>query len=507
MALANFFDKISLGASQILEGFDRQEFERILVSQYVLLYFDDEAVSTAEGKATLDLSVRLLARLYPNLQIVNNGTQEGVSTLKALAISINPNINLEESAEPTICIAVGKTPVPFNITTFYVGSDNWNIYLSTSNSLGSGNSNNPIAAGAAACFGAANIFRSIFKDQLPHGKTDSLISLSLFDFTFNPTETGPLIENVDLQNPVLVGAGAIGHGVMWSLVNCSVIKGSITIIDKENVALSNLQRYVLTVQSSIGKSKVAIATELFDDKGLVIIPKICEWKEYSNDPAHRLSPTIFICVDNKETRIEAQALLPQKIFNAWTQQEDLGISRHLNFRDKACLCCLYMPQGQQKSISQQIADVLNLPELVIRSYLANHKNIDGPLLANIKIVNQIKSDELDSFIGKPLDIFYSDAVCGGTWLKLTNSTNKKSRNLQVPCAFESTLAGILLAGEMVKDSCQFTQTQDKTITRFNLLRKISKYINTDEEKAGSCICSDTIYLKVYNEKWTKNILT
>ena len=74
---------------------------------------------------------------------------------------------------------------------------------------------------------------------------------------------------------------------------------------------------------------------------------------------------------------------------------------------------------------------------------------------------------------------------------------------EVPSAFESALAGILLASEIVIDVTQLRKTPIPSISRINLLRPISKYINENQTKhhLGRCICQDDDFRDVYLEKW------
>ena len=67
MALANFFDKIHLGAAQILKNYNRSTFETKLLSNCVGLSIGTLALETYEGRVALDLLIRLLARLHPTM--------------------------------------------------------------------------------------------------------------------------------------------------------------------------------------------------------------------------------------------------------------------------------------------------------------------------------------------------------------------------------------------------------------------------------------------------------
>src|SRR5947209_5738000 len=112
MALANFIDRIGVAASQLLQGFDLTEFCTHLCSRTVGLAFDAAAVSTSEGRSSLELTVRLLARFYPVLAIcpLDSYGQPMVGELIALARAINPDIQIDfELAAATVVLVVGST--------------------------------------------------------------------------------------------------------------------------------------------------------------------------------------------------------------------------------------------------------------------------------------------------------------------------------------------------------------------------------------------------------------
>ena len=182
MSLANFFDRAALAASSVLHGFDAAEFGRALESRNVGVLFDDAAVCSFEGRETLQLLTNLLSRLYPQLSLLPHGAKATIflQTLEALARAINPDITLDKGPDTlAACVIVGATSAHLPCPTLYVGSDGWVVRVSQRSPVGSSDSNNPFGAGAAACFGAANVFRALFSSQLNCAKMDQDWSLSL----------------------------------------------------------------------------------------------------------------------------------------------------------------------------------------------------------------------------------------------------------------------------------------------------------------------------------------
>jgi hypothetical protein len=72
--------------------------------------------------------------------------------------------------------------------------------------------------------------------------------------------------------------------------------------------------------------------------------------------------SVLSAVDSAKARIEIQASLPRRIFNAWTQRGEAGVSRHSFLGNKACLACLYMPTGGAVNEDVLVVRALRLPE-------------------------------------------------------------------------------------------------------------------------------------------------
>lgn len=229
-----------------------------------------------------------------------------------------------------------------------------------------------------------------------------------------------------------------------------------------------------------------------------------EWAEYLHQNNNSIIDTVLTCVDSGNSRIAIQSYLPRRIFNAWTQTEDVAVSRHMDFVNEPCLACLYLPSNPRENLSEEIAENLNLEgqqgEFTVRQYLARNLPLDDRLLRQICNSNNVAYEQFSSYIGSDLRVFYSDIVCGGVLLRMSDG---KAGSVEAPCAFESAFAGILLAAELIKDANDISSSN--TITRFNLLRPIHEYINTIESKhiSGRCICQDPTYINSYNYKWKK----
>jgi len=509
MALANFFDKTALAASQILQGFERGAFEQRLLKSPILLGFDATTVNNSEAKATLDMAVRLLGRLYPKLIIkaLDAEAQDYVQVIHNQLVAINPQIEiLAEEAGASIALVIGSTELTLTdpgSRVFYIGSQGWIAKFSPDKPVGSGAGNNPFGAGAAACLGAANVFRVVFADMLLDSEPDGDISLSLIDYTVeakSEDENPALPEKIHLSETILVGLGAVGNGFIWALSKLKQAHGILHLVEHDPVDLSNLQRYVLTTQGEVDGSKIDLAIQFLQETALTSIPHPGKWEAFLANRQDWRLPRVAVAVDNVADRIAIQSALPLEIINAWTQAIDLGISRHLDFPNDACLACLYLPQEESPSEAAIIAEALGLPEPDVRVMLYQHAVVTPDLVATIAASKQQPLETLLPFVGKPLRTFYQKTVCGG--IILTTSNGEKN---ETPMAFQSALAGIMLAAEIVQQDLGLRKKTLPTTTRINLLSSLGKYLNVPFKKLQDkrCLCNDKHYQMAFSAKYGK----
>lgn len=509
MALANFFDKVNLGASQRLLNHDRGAFETKLLSQSVAVFFSAATAESFEGRTLLDLLTRLLCRLYPNVSFICDDIERGSKRRQALidvAQQINPEINCSFDQTPTVGIVVGKINTRIaDIPLLFIGSENWTGYLSPTMQQKIGGTSNPFGAAVAACLASANLFRQVFTMELGNIPLDSEINFSAFSQKIGmPHEEPQLQGNIDL-NFSLIGTGAIGNAVIWAFLQIPDITGNISLVDQEPVALSNLQRYVLMFQNHLNQPKVEVLQSLLlQHTQLQVHPYHEKWQDVLGNFNKNQLELIATAVDTAADRLKIQGVLPKKIINAWTSPESLGISRHNDFLNGVCLSCLYFPGGKSKSESEKIAIALNMEanEIFIRRYLANKLPIDDVFIQTVHQSAGFEIEKLTPYKGQPVQILYSDGICGGRIIS-AGSQHARNGDIEVPLAHESVLVGILLAAEVIIESTQLRSTAIDSLTKIDLLHPLHENTLEKESKhySNRCICQDIHFRERYKEKW------
>jgi hypothetical protein len=244
---------------------DRHRF----LEKRILVTGECEVLATKNGRACLLFGLRLLLRIC--LNIVVSLPRECAILLEECHATIDPLTfggdiiyldtpgNLVEY-DAILCIGATAHPdLPWTV----VNSQGWiarvssgSTHLSTNCQVG-----NPIGALAAASLGVAEVFKRLVRLRASRGQLLDGLSFSLYDYTIGTTDPGPLLpEHLPVQL-LLVGAGAIGNGVI-QLLSQLPLTGCIWVVDSQRFGPENLGTCLLIGPADVGKEKAAFATDI-----------------------------------------------------------------------------------------------------------------------------------------------------------------------------------------------------------------------------------------------------
>lgn len=497
MALADYFPRDLVAISQVLQGFQRDPFIERLKDLHVAIAFGDQAATDRDGRELLDLVVRLLARLYPSLTFVADRAEGSFAgALIALARDINPNIEIAETANPDVVLSVGSGVPAIDAPTVYAGCDGWLARVGTEGPFQTSDLGNPFGAGFAACIAAANLFRFLF---LPDG-TSQFDS----DLSFPPdTASLPSLSPAALADPlVLVGIGAVGNSASWALSR-TPLSGQVHLVDPELVERSNLQRYVLCTRNDEGRAKVDVVGKEYRGPLQGLLHR-GTWASFLEDNGYSWE-RVLVALDSAHDRRAVQASLPRWVANAWTQMGDLGVSSHSFLGNDACLACLYLPTQKSKNEDLILAEGLRVPHLQerVRFLLGSGQGTDRDFCDAVAGAWGVPRDLLEPYVGRPIRQLWVEGICGGGIIPLGGADTP--HELEVPLAFQSALAGVLLAAEAVRDVVADGAQRRTLVRRIDVLRTMGDR-NPSPQPArragtGNCICEDSDFIVSYRAKY------
>ena len=135
-------------------------------------------------------------------------------------------------------------------------------------------------------------------------------------------------------------------------------------------------------------------------------------------------------------------------------------------------------------------------------FWANGQGTNKELCDAITTAWQIPAGKLEPYVGRPIRELWVEGVCGGGIIPL-GEAGSSPRELHVPLAFQSALAGVLLAAEAVRDVLTDGAQRRTQVRRLDLLRPLGDPSPHPALKAGtgSCICEDRDFVTAYREKY------
>lgn len=438
---------------------------------------------------TAELSTNLMARLYPRLSI--SGSSRLCSSLRHLALTINPHIEFAYEAPGSTTICVGFADAD---SALFPAATGWVAHLDHSRRLRAGPSN-PYSAAAAAALACSELFIRVFRRS--GFKRD--YSVSLLDFS---SDTG-----ADLELParnvgeiLFVGLGGVGNAAVWTLARHPGLRGKLFLVDHQDLTLLNLQRYLLGTFSDVYVSKVQLAQRALRHTDLTTEPCHVTLEQFAEARGGIDIPTICISVDNRDSRRSAQALLPELAINGWTGENSLGASWHVFSRNAACLACLYHPHGPGLSATEQAAIALGLASVRAAELWVTRQGLSAEDIRSAAFALGVEEDKLLPWRGKPLAEFYTDVICGAVPLDIAGVRRVET----IPLAHQSALAGILMASELVKrtlpDLARISQPES-LVSWDDILRPPPQFWRKPRVREKGCICGDPDYQTAYLKKW------
>lgn len=517
MTLPPFLTRIQNAAGPLVGGLGESELGDRLRDCSLLLEIDADAAADPGHRAAFLLAANLGARFYPHLSLDAPDDLTQAATDLARTINSGCEFDLPSGRTNTLSWRGGE-PSAARVT---VSAEGWNLSIDGTDPAPAGA--NPLAAMAAAALSIGELFRALFADLLPHGRHEpspfTVNVLTLADASPAP----PVPDSVELGTIHLAGCGAIGQAFVAALRELPVT-GTLVAVDHDSLDEGNLQRYVLSASADVNTAKPALIARALADHRLAVETVEGRWGE-----DERTGPgqqTVVSALDSKQGRIELQAGLPKEIFNAWTQPEDIGVSRHQAFGSDPCLACLGWPKHARPSESQVIADALGEHELRVLLYLGHDTPVGQPLalellqptgrlalpehaaawsqrslLVDLIERYQLPPEQSERLGVLPVRALYRDTVCAG--MLIEHAGDRRVADVSVPLAHQSALAGILLATWLFVDRVPALRALRASATqaRYDVLRGGEQEWPRNRNREERCLCSDPDFRDAYTQRW------
>jgi len=330
---------------------DRHRF----IGKRVLLTGEETTLAGENGRRCLLDSLRLLIRLCQDVSVwfpSTDGTlmREAVTLARMIEFgapvkfpSAPPNYDAYDAVLSVGSVA--RADLPWTV----INSNGWLARVSSGGtSLPSvTDQSNPIGSLAAACLGAADVFKRLIRVKESRGRLFDGLQFSLHTYRCGKDDLGPALPR-DLPLDLLqVGLGAIGNGVV-RLLSALPANGRVLIVDRQAFQDENLGTCILIGPSDIGKEKVSLGEmHLSHHLSVKGFPEEFDAFRLRLGKEFPYPKVILNCVDSIDARHKVQSLWPDVVIDGAIGDFGCQVSRHPWGPDIACLQCLFRhPPGE-----------------------------------------------------------------------------------------------------------------------------------------------------------------
>lgn len=452
------------------------------VHKSVLLTGEAPILRTANGTECFLSALRLLPRVCANIVVDVPKTRP---ELRRQAQTIGNEIGnghpirfadgLTDPRSLDAILAVGTNNIPGTPSTV-INSNGWLARISSNETSIDADCGqfNPIAALAAASLGVSEVFKRLISLKPERGPLFDALSVSLHSYDAGVTDPGPEIPADLALDLVLVGAGAIGNGIIH-LLRTLPATGTVHVVDPQDYGEENLGTCLLIGPRQIQTPKAQFAASLLRPK-LNAIGYSEDLSTFSKRFPDSLPYPLLILngLDNIDARHDAQKLWPDLIIDGAIGQFECQVSCHPWGRDVACLMCLFRKPVDSAELIASRATGLDAAR--VRDALATISEAD---VANAPAE---KREFLRQRVGKQICSVVSEAVAQAI------STADLPQGFRPSVPFVACFSACMAVAELVRTIAGWPQLLEPRF-QLDLLWGPARGQHLPQQRRRDCICA------------------
>ncbi len=417
----------------------------LFIGKRVLLTGEPKGLETENGKDCLLNSLQLLIRISSNVSVCLPSTEPELGDkCRALADTLAFGGPVQFSSKtPALehydaILNIGsRTCADLPWTT--INSNGWTARVSSgpTNLPPESHETNPVTALAAATLGVGEVFKRLIALKPERGLLFDDLAFNLYRYCCAEGDSGPRLPSTLPIDLLIVGAGAIGNGIVHLLGRLPTT-GRVCIVDEQEFRPENLGTCLLLGPSHIGVNKAVVAATSLNAR--------LDAKAFPEDLTafrSRLGvgvpyPQVVVnALDSIEARHAVQALWPDVIIDGAISDFGCQVSRHPWGKDIACLICLFRrPSGEPAE--RFAAKVTGLREGRIAA--ATERVTDQ----DVQSAPAEKRGWLGERLGRPICSVVQEAVAR----QIAGEEQRKDFQPSVP--FVACLSASMVVAELVK---------------------------------------------------------
>lgn len=453
------------------------------IDKHVLLTGESTTLLTANGRACLLASLRLLVRICRHITLYLPPECSALSEeCRAVVGRITydqeiRSLNIAPDPAPfdaVLSIGVAARPdLPWTV----INSNGWLARVSSGSLDLSSDCNqpNPIGALAAASLGVTDVFKRLIQLRETRGRPLNGLSFSLFTYQAGAIDPGPALPAELSTDVLMVGGGAIGNGIAY-LLSQLPIRGHIDIVDGQVFQSENLGTCILIGPDDVGVAKVETLATFLHADNISAKGHRSGFASFSDLFGQTLPfPKVILNgLDNVEARHQVQDVWPDLIIDGAIGDFGCQVSVHPWGRDVACLHCLF--QAEFIEAAEKVASrATGLTEARVR------RAEDLLTEDDVKLASQDKQLWLRERIGRKICSVVQEAVAQ----ELSIKEQREGFRPSVP--FVSTLSASMVVGEFVKHQMGLNSSLEPRY-QLDILRGPERGLEIPQERRRDCLC-------------------
>ena len=489
-----------LRLASAVAGESRERLARKFVTQRVLMELNPSPTASPASRIMLMVAANLIARFCPRIDITFSDRHpefvtETLSFLKQVDMSDHAEFRIvpcQEYSDYAAVLSIGRPQIVKPNQTVIEGYG-WLALLNqpeVNSRILTQPHNSPFGPLLAAALGAAEVFKALL--QPPEGTVARFgpSTVSCFDYSIHGSDPGPqLPAHMTLPLSLLAGIGAVGNAFLLSLSFVSGLKGDLLAVDKEVIDWTNLNRYLLAFEKDADPNqpmkKAELAVRLFRGRNLRVLP-FHEPLESVLSMIHNRTMTrpkiVLSAVDNNEARWLMQRLWPDLILEGATDHTLSQVSRHKYATPHACLGCIHPKPAHSNNEISYVQLAAHVSGIRADAIALSHQHASLTLAEDH--ISPAATDEqrglLRRHAGKTICSILSE-------LEKISTIPPAKLPVQPAVSFVSMAAGLLMAGELVKQLAGWPSAL-KTLFQLDFFYPLENALLQPVHRVPTCDC-------------------
>lgn len=390
--------------------------------------------------------------------------------------------------------------------TVHVGASGWSAYLSRRAPCPwkGGGRRVGMGAMAAGALAAGEAFKAALPDANPTPVDHLEYDLATHGDARQPVLDPALPECVDIGVTAIVGCGAIGQAACLSL-RTTGLAGTAVLVDHDRIDESNVQRYALGSEETVGYQKAELASLVLKNGNprLRTFAYVMPYEEFAyRQDSVTVIENMVVCVDSVETRVNVQGALPRFVWNGWTDngrgELGYGVGRHAYDGRHGCVSCYYKRSGRPAPTRQELAEArTGIPAETIARMEDSDEHCTEEHVRTAARSMGVRFEDLARHVGRPVaELLHGE--CG-----VFRMGGGRRGGEAAPAPHQSMMAGVLLASQVVLSRLALPGGPGpiKSATEFHALHLPGPTCRVNVPRMRGCICGDPAYTGAYASKW------